>query len=179
VSDVVAYVSLGTNLGDRAANLALALRGLVSLDATRVDALSPVYETDPVGPPPQGPYLNAVARLRTGLTPRSLLEALLAIERAAGRQRSGDRNSARTLDLDLLVYGDRVIDEPGLAVPHARLAERPFVLEPLADLAPALVHPLLHETFAALAARVRDRKAVRSWAGDAEWRRSLGDVARP
>lgn len=169
-----AYVSIGTNLGDRAGNLVLALSALAALPGTRFEALSPVYETDPVGPPPQGPYLNAVARLATALAPRALLDALLAIERRAGRERAGVRDAARTLDLDLLLYGDRVIDEPGLAVPHPRLALRAFVLEPLAALAPALRHPVLGEDVAALAAKVRDPAAVRPWAGDdAVWRRSL------
>jgi len=155
-----AYVSIGTNLGDRDAHLALALRRLAELPETELVAVSPVFETHPVGPPPQGPFLNAAARLRTRLAPRALLDALLAIEREAGRVR-GERNAARTLDLDLLLYGDRVLAEPGLILPHPRLAERPFVLEPLAALAPALVHPTLGEPIATLAARVRNPRAVR------------------
>ena len=102
-------------------------------------------------------------RVETALAPRALLEALLAIERAAGRER-GERNAARTLDLDLLLYGDRIVDEPGLTVPHSRLAERAFILEPLAALAPGLVHPGLGEPIGSLAARVRDPRAVRVWA---------------
>ena len=159
------YVSLGTNLGDRAAQLGRALRALDALPATRLDALSPIFETDPVGPPPQGAYLNAVARLCTELEPRALLDGMLAIEREAGRARSGVRNAARTLDLDVLFYGARVIEEPGLRVPHPRLAERPFVLEPLAALAPELRHPELGATIDMLAARVRDPRAVRRWCG--------------
>jgi 2-amino-4-hydroxy-6-hydroxymethyldihydropteridine diphosphokinase len=174
VSHAEAYVSAGTNLGDRAAHLRHAVRSLGALPETSVAALSPIFETDPVGPPPQGPYLNAALRVATALAPRALLDALLAIERAAGRER-GARNAARTLDLDLLLYGDLVIDEPGLVVPHPRLAERPFVLAPLAALAPDLVHPVLHETIGALAARVRDPVAVRRWAGDdAAFRTMLG-----
>jgi 2-amino-4-hydroxy-6-hydroxymethyldihydropteridine diphosphokinase len=157
-----AYVSIGTNLGDRAAHLDFAIRALDATADTRVVALSPIFETDPVGPPPQGAYLNAVARLETALVPRLLLDALLAIERSAGRERSV-RNAARTLDLDLLLYGDRLIDEPGLVVPHARLAERAFILEPLAALAPSLVHPRLGATIASLAERARDPEAVRRW----------------
>jgi len=158
----LAYVSIGTNLGDRAAQLDFALRSLDLLPTTRVAALSPIFETDPVGPPPQGAYLNAVVRLATTLAPRALLDGLLAIEHAAGRER-GARNAARTLDLDLLLYGDRIIDEPGLTVPHPRLAERAFILEPLAALAPHLVHPQLAESIESLAARVRDPRAVRAW----------------
>jgi 2-amino-4-hydroxy-6-hydroxymethyldihydropteridine diphosphokinase len=157
-----AYVSIGTNLGDRAAQLDFALRSLAALPDTRIAALSPVFETDPVGPPPQGAYLNAVVRVETALAPRALLDALLAIERAAGRER-GARNAARTLDLDLLLYGDCIVDEPGLIVPHPRLAERAFVLEPLAALAPGLVHPELGESIATLAARARDTRSVRVW----------------
>ena len=155
-----AYVSIGTNLGDRDAHLALALRRLAALPDTELVAASPVYETDPVGPPPQGPYLNAAVHLRTRLSPRALLDALLAIEQEAGRVR-GVRDAARTLDLDRLHYGDQVLDEPDLVVPHPRLAERPFVLEPLAALAPDRVHPTRGETIATLAARVRDPRAVR------------------
>jgi 2-amino-4-hydroxy-6-hydroxymethyldihydropteridine diphosphokinase len=155
-----AYVSIGTNLGDRDAHLALALRRLAELPEGELVAVSPVFETDPVGPPPQGPFLNAVAQLRTRLAPRPLLAALLAIEQEAGRVR-GVRDAARTLDLDLLLYGACVLDEPGLVVPHPRMAERPFVLEPLAALAPDLVHPTLGEPIARLAARVRDPAAVR------------------
>lgn len=159
------YVSLGTNLGDRAAQLGRALRALDALPATRLAALSPIFETDPVGPPPQEAYLNAVAQLRTELEPRALLDGMLAIEREAGRTRCGVRNAARTLDLDVLLYGARVIDLSGLRVPHPRMAERPFVLEPLAALAPELRHPELGATIESLAARVRDPRAVRRWSG--------------
>jgi len=161
-SSATCYVSIGTNLGDRARHLDFALRALGAVRETRVAALSPIFETDPVGPPPQGAYLNAVARVETALAPRALLDALLVIERGAGRERSV-RNAARTLDLDLLLYGDRLVDEPGLVVPHPRLAERAFILEPLAALAPALVHPLLGVSIASLAERVRDPRAVRVW----------------
>jgi 2-amino-4-hydroxy-6-hydroxymethyldihydropteridine diphosphokinase len=169
-----AYVSIGTNLGDRAAQLRQAVRSIAALAETRVVGLSPIYETDPVGPPPQGPYLNAAVHVETALAPRALLDGLFAIERAAGRER-GARNAARTLDLDLLLYADQVIDEPGLTVPHPRLAERAFVLEPLAAIAPRLRHPTLGATIADLAARVRDTAAVRPWTGDtAEWRGQIG-----
>jgi len=160
------FVSLGSNLGDREAHFALALRRLAALPETRIEAQSPVYETDPVGPPPQGPFLNAVVELRTGLGPRALLDSLLDIERAAGRTREATRWLARPLDLDLLLYGERVIDEPGLQVPHPRLDERPFVLEPLLSLAPALRHPLHGARVDELAARVRNPLAVRRWRGD-------------
>jgi len=156
-----AFVSLGSNLGDRAALLAFAVEALRSSEGIRVEAVSPVYETDPIGPPPQGAYLNAVVELRTQLAPRALLGRLLAIEERAGRRRSGLRDEPRRLDLDLLLYDDLVLDEPGLVVPHPRLHERAFALEPLCDLAPDLVHPGRGETIASLARRVRDPGAVR------------------
>ncbi len=169
-----AYVSIGTNLGDRAARIRGAVRSIAALPGTNVLGLSPIFETDPVGPPPQGAYLNAALHVETALSARALLDALLAIEGAAGRER-GARNAARTLDLDLLLYGDETIDEPGLTVPHPRLAERAFVLEPLAALAPRLRHRVLGATIAELAVRVRDPAAVRPWSGDtAEWRSQIG-----
>ena len=137
------------------------MRSLDALPETRVAALSPIFETDPVGPPPQGAYLNAVVRVETALAPRALLDALLAIERAAGRER-GARNAARTLDLDLLLYGDRVVDEPGLdrAAPAPRRARRSSSNRSR-RWRRRCVHPQLGESIASLAARVRDPHAVR------------------
>lgn len=158
------FIALGSNLGDRAAHLEAALRGLAELPGTAVVALSRVYETDPVGPPPQGPYLNAVAEIRTGLDPSSLLFALQAIEASRGRER-GRRDAARTLDLDLLVYGERRIEGPTLVVPHPRLTRRGFVLEPLRDLAPRLRIPGCPATVEQLAKRLRSPSSVRPWSG--------------
>jgi len=158
---VRAFVALGSNLGDRRALLDFALAQLRASAGIGVLAVSPVYETDPVGGPPQGAYLNAVVALCTSLAPRALLERLLAIEALAGRERSAVRDAPRRLDLDLLLYGDLALAEPGLVVPHPRLPERAFALVPLADLAPDLVHPVLGETFGRLAARVRVPGAVR------------------
>jgi 2-amino-4-hydroxy-6-hydroxymethyldihydropteridine diphosphokinase len=132
-----AYVGLGSNLGDREA----ALRGALDRLAEDVVAVSSFRETDPVGYLDQPPFLNAAAALETGLRPRALLERLLQVERELGRTRDGPRFGPRTIDLDLLLYEDRVIDEPGLLVPHPRMAERRFVLEPLAELDPDLVVP--------------------------------------
>lgn len=104
--------------------------------------LSPVIETEPVGPPGQGPYLNAAASFETTLTARTLLDRLLTIERRLGRDRAGtQRWGPRTIDLDLLLFGDSVINEPGLVVPHPRLTERRFVLGPLAAIEPDLIVP--------------------------------------
>jgi len=157
------YVAMGSNLGDRDAQLAAAVAALRATQGIEVVAVSPLYETDPIGPPPQGPYLNGAIELATTLIPDALLERLLAIEVSQGRTRGPDRNASRTLDLDLLLYGDRILAGPDLEVPHPRLAERPFVLEPLCDLAPALIHPTLGETIEVLARRVRDPAAVRRW----------------
>jgi 2-amino-4-hydroxy-6-hydroxymethyldihydropteridine diphosphokinase len=159
------YVGLGSNLGDRQAHLSAALEALRATDGIEVVALSPIYETDPVGPPPQSPYLNAAAQLKTALVPSALLRRLLEIEASRGRLRTSVRNASRTLDLDLLLYGDRQVAEPGLDVPHPRLAERPFVLEPLCDLAADFVHPVLQETIEQLARRVRAPAAVRRYGG--------------
>ncbi len=160
---VEAYVALGTNLGDRGVHLERALAALRATTGLEVLRVSSVYETEPVGPPPQGRYLNAVVKLRARLAPRALLARLLAIELAAGRVRGPDRNAARTLDLDLLLYGERRIASPKLTVPHPRLHERAFVLEPLCEIAGSLVHPVLGKSIEDLAVRVRDPHAVRRW----------------
>ena len=131
----IAYVGLGANLGDRDATIRAAVAELPG-----VVAISPLRETDPVGVTDQPRFLNGVAALETELAPRELLDVLLAVERRLGRERR-ERWGPRTIDLDLLLYGDEVIDEDGLTVPHPRLRERRFVLEPLADLAPKLVVP--------------------------------------
>jgi 2-amino-4-hydroxy-6-hydroxymethyldihydropteridine diphosphokinase len=156
-----AYVALGSNLGDREAHLCDALTALGETPGVTLTAVSPLYETEPLGPPPQGRYLNGAVELVTSLAPRALLHRLHAIEAAAGRVRGGVRNAARTLDLDLLFYGKETIDEPGLRVPHPRLHERAFVLEPLREIAAGFVHPLLGETIEELARRVHDPLAVR------------------
>ncbi len=137
---VQAAVALGSNVGDRERHLATALAGLAALPGSRLLARSSWHATRPVGGPPgQGDYLNGAALLSTTLPPQALLDGLLALEHAAGRRRvAGERDAPRTLDLDLLTYGARVIDLPGLCVPHPRLEERAFVLEPLAEIAPAL-----------------------------------------
>jgi 2-amino-4-hydroxy-6-hydroxymethyldihydropteridine diphosphokinase len=134
-----AFVGLGSNLGDRRAFL------VAAIDALRaggdVVAVSPLYETEPVGGPAgQGPYLNVVVELWTEDTPRQLLERCLALEAAAGRVRA-ERWGPRTLDADVLLVEGSAVDEPDLTVPHPRLWERRFVVQPLADLAPDLVTP--------------------------------------
>ena len=135
-----ALIALGSNLdsdaGNRAAHIAAGFAAIAALPRTAVVDVSSVHETDPVGPPGQMRYLNAAARVVTGLPPRELLETLLEIERSRGRDRVDEaRWGPRTLDLDLLIYADRVIDEPGLTVPHPRLHERLFVLAPASEIA--------------------------------------------
>jgi 2-amino-4-hydroxy-6-hydroxymethyldihydropteridine diphosphokinase len=128
-----AFLALGSNLGDREAYLREAIAGIPD-----VVAVSSIYETEPVGS--SGRYLNAVVQLETDLTPRALLEVCRRLETAAHRERdANDRYAARTLDVDVLLVGDLTVDEPDLEVPHPRMWERPFVLIPLADLAPDLV----------------------------------------
>jgi 2-amino-4-hydroxy-6-hydroxymethyldihydropteridine diphosphokinase len=135
------YVGVGTNLGDRAAMIRAAIEQLRLEQGVEVVAVSSIRETDPVGLVEQPRFLNAAVALETELSARELLDRLLGIERRLGRTRAGPRFGPRTIDLDLLVYGDARIDEPGLEVPHPRLHERLFALEPLADLDPDLVVP--------------------------------------
>ncbi|HEU4942712.1 MAG TPA: 2-amino-4-hydroxy-6-hydroxymethyldihydropteridine diphosphokinase [Gaiellaceae bacterium] len=135
------YIGLGANLGDREATIRTALRRLRDHEEIEVQRVSRLRETDPVGYEDQPQFLNGVARLQTSLEPRELLTVLLDLERDLGRTRHGPRFGPRTIDLDILLYDDRVVDEPGLRVPHPRIAERAFVLEPLAELDPGLDVP--------------------------------------
>ena len=134
-----AYLALGSNLGDRISYLQGAIDGLLRA-GVRVVAVSRVYETDPVGGPPQDSYLNAVVTVDTSLDPHDLLAVAHALEREAERVRR-ERFGPRTLDVDLLVYDDVQLDDPDLILPHPRLWERGFVLAPLRDVAPELVDP--------------------------------------
>jgi 2-amino-4-hydroxy-6-hydroxymethyldihydropteridine diphosphokinase len=152
-----AYIALGSNLGERRAHLEAALAALRETAGVRVVAVSPLFETAPVGPPPQGPYLNAAVRLDTSLPAPALLARLHEIEASRGRERGDSRDMARTLDLDLLLFGAAKLDAPGLVVPHPRLHERAFVLEPLRTIAAEVVHPILGESVDALASRARER----------------------
>ena len=141
MASVAAYVGIGSNLDDPERQVRRAIEALASMPETRLVRASRLFRTAPWGRTDQPGFVNAAAEIATTLAPRALLDALLAIERAQGRHRDGTRWGPRTLDLDVLLYGDRVIDEPGLAVPHPHLAERAFVLLPLADLDPALHVP--------------------------------------
>lgn len=143
------YVGVGTNLGDRWGHLAFAARELGNEPRTAVLRASRVWDTAPMGPP-QPRYLNAVLELETTVPAPALLETLLAVEDRDGRTRAGHKWSARTLDLDLLLYGADVVRSPALVVPHPGIVSRRFVLEPLAELAPDLVVPGTGQTVAAL-----------------------------
>lgn len=143
----VAYLAFGANLGDRAAAIDQAIRRLTAAGAV-VRARSAIYETDAVAPEPQPPYLNAAARIETDLSPDALLALCLDVEAALGRVRPAGRHHApRLIDVDLLLVGDDVVDDPPrLILPHPRLLERPFVRIPLADVAvPGLAHPVTGE----------------------------------
>ncbi len=162
---VEAAVGLGSNLGDREAHLRQAVGGLGALGD--VVAVSSLYETAPIGGVPQAPYLNAVAVVATSLGARALLDGLLGLEAAAGRERR-ERWGPRTLDCDLLLYGDATVDEPGLRVPHPRLTERRFVLEPLLEIRPAATLPdgtVLEPLLDAVAGQQVAAVARREWAG--------------
>ena len=136
-----AYVGLGANLGDRERTLRAAVDALAAEDGVEVAAVSSLRETEPVGVGEQPRFLNGAVALETTLAARGLLDLLLAIEQRFGRVRVLGEHGPRTLDLDLLLYGDEQVDEPGLTLPHPHLHERRFVLEPLAELAPGLVVP--------------------------------------
>ena len=142
---VLAYLGVGSNLGNREEYLRQARELLQKIPSVRFLRSSTIYETDPVGGPPQGKYLNAVWEIETRLPATELMKALLSIEKSLGRTR-GELNAPRTLDLDLLIYGNNTIETPGLKVPHPRMHARAFVLRPLAELAPEWVHPKLKKT---------------------------------
>lgn len=150
-----AYIALGSNLGDRERHVNDALRRLGSVEGVEITKISTMCETDPVGPP-QGRYINAAAELRTTLSAEQLLREMLDIEEGLGRRRDrSQRWGPRVIDLDLLLFGDDVIDDPGLTVPHPRMHERLFVLEPLCEIAGPVVHPRLDRTIESLCFAVR------------------------
>ena len=158
---VLAAIGVGSNLGDRAGTIARAIEALESDPRVVVRAVSSLIETPAMtlpGSPRQPAYLNGAIVVETDLPARDLLNALLRVERSLGRDRvNSPRWSARTIDLDLLLYGDRVIDEPGLVVPHPGMHEREFVLAPLAEVAPGATHPTLNLSVKELLERLRSR----------------------
>lgn len=162
-----AFIGLGSNLGDRAGMLDQAIGQLQLLELVTLEGVSSYWETEPVGPP-QPKYLNAAAEVATALTAEELLEQLLALETRLGRVRTPcERSAPRTIDLDLLLFGESVIADSGLQVPHPRMLERGFVLVPLLEIDPALKHPGTGESLAsALSARSGDGGVM----GVALWR---------
>jgi 2-amino-4-hydroxy-6-hydroxymethyldihydropteridine diphosphokinase len=152
------YLSLGSNLGDRAENIARAIEALAS-HGVRVARQSSVYETEPVDVREQSWFLNCVIEAETDLMPRQLMRALLEIERSLGRRRRIPRGP-RLIDIDILLFGSSIVRAPELEIPHPRMAQRRFVLVPLAEIAPALQHPTLKKTIAELLADTPDRSRV-------------------
>ena len=154
---VESLIALGTNLGDREGNLRRAVKAIGGLG--RVSCASSVFETEPMYLESQGWFLNCVICLESDLAPRALLDAQHAIEAEMGRER-GVRYGPRAVDLDILFYGDRVVSEEGLEIPHPRIAERLFVLAPLSEIRPDFVHPVLRKTVSEMASSLRTDKAV-------------------
>jgi 2-amino-4-hydroxy-6-hydroxymethyldihydropteridine diphosphokinase len=154
----IAYISIGSNLGDRAENLNRAVAHLDGSDLT-VTEVSPFYSTEPVGFQDQPWFLNAAVSLETDLSPMELLKRCRQIEDTMGRVRTF-RDAPRTVDLDILLFGNRIIDRPDLQIPHPRMAERRFVLKPLSRIAPEAIHPVLGKDIRSLLAACPDTSAV-------------------
>ena len=155
-----AYIGIGSNVGDRWSHVRAAFDALAALPETMLSARSEVYETAPVGPTPMGMFLNAVAVIETDLPAESVLDAMQSIEKSQGRAAPQVRGhwGPRTLDLDLLLYGDDVLNEKRLTVPHPLMHERWFVLKPLADVAGEVVHPVLGQTVVSLLEQLEIRE---------------------
>jgi 2-amino-4-hydroxy-6-hydroxymethyldihydropteridine diphosphokinase len=166
VNSKTVYISLGSNLGDRAAMLERAIAAMNST-GIHVARQSSLYITEPVGAPGQAWFLNAAVQAETSLLPLQLLHTLLKIERQLGRRRITP-HGPRTIDLDILFYGSSVIRSRELEVPHPRLTERRFILVPLAQIAPEFRHPTLHQSVTQLLAETVDRSEVRLWHAAAE-----------
>jgi 2-amino-4-hydroxy-6-hydroxymethyldihydropteridine diphosphokinase len=159
---VTAYISLGSNLGDRAGNLLLGVRGLMEANF-EVCRLSAIYETEPVGVENQGLFLNMVAETCvTGVTPEQMMARMIRIEYLLGRMQKNTK-APRTVDLDLLFYGNLQYQTSFLTLPHPRLHQRRFVLVPLAELEPHLIHPVVNQTIQQLLEHVEDTSMVRRW----------------
>lgn len=155
-----AFLGLGSNLGDREGNLRKAIME-ISRSAGKVVASSPVYETEPWGFRSEQDFLNMAVRLETDLGASELLMRLLEIEKQLGRKRTGEQYSSRVIDIDILLYGDLIINENGLKIPHPRLHQRKFVLVPLCDIAPDAIHPVYKKSLSELLRSCNDQNEVR------------------
>ncbi|MBX3244252.1 MAG: 2-amino-4-hydroxy-6-hydroxymethyldihydropteridine diphosphokinase [Acidobacteria bacterium] len=171
---VTSYLSLGSNLGDRAGNLLMATRGLLeaSIDVCK---LSGIYETDAIGMGDAPPFLNMAAEVRTvNVTPTQMMARLLRIEYLLGRTEKSMKRP-RTIDLDIIFFDERVIDTPFLTLPHPRMHLRRFVLAPMAEIAPHAIHPVLHKPIADLLAETSDLSSVARWNPSARVNKSSGN----
>lgn len=148
-----AFIGLGSNLGDREANIRQALQQLEQLPETTIVRGSSLYDTEPVGVPDQPNFLNGVVQIETHLAPRQLLWNLMLIERRLGRVRT-QHWGPRVIDLDLLLYGDEVLEEPDLQIPHPLMTQRSFVMVPLVEIEPLLVHPVTNQTMLSILQRL-------------------------
>jgi 2-amino-4-hydroxy-6-hydroxymethyldihydropteridine diphosphokinase len=155
----VAYIGFGSNIGDRLKHIQNAIHALSKTEGITLQEISSVYKTDPVGYETQEPFLNGIAAIQTSLSPLSLLHTLKDIEIAVGRQHR-IRWGPREIDLDLLIYGDLRLQTEKLVVPHPAMHLRGFVLVPLAEIAPDLVHPVFQETIETLLEHLEDDKSV-------------------
>lgn len=156
---MIAYIGIGSNVGDKQGNCRRAIEALGSDPRNRLVRCSPLYNTEPVGKTDQDWFVNGVVSLKTSMEPRELLEFLVSIERKMGRVRE-EKWGPRTIDLDILFYGDEILNETDLRVPHPRLHERRFVLVPLKDVAPDLVHPVLGKAVSRVLAELESRERV-------------------
>lgn len=160
----IAFIGLGSNMGDKLANLKKAVLELGKVSGNKVLAVSSFYKTEPVGGVEQDWFVNAVAEVETGLTPRELLNKLLYIEKNLGRVRDA-KWGPRVIDLDILLFDDLMMDEEGLSIPHPYLHERGFVLVPLAEIAPKVIHPKLKKTMSELMHGIHDNKNIEKIGG--------------
>ncbi len=164
IARTLCYIGLGSNLGDRMANCKAALEALGRLPNTQITAVSPIYETEPVCS--EGPwFLNGVVGISTGLNPEDLLTRCRQIEASLGRPDTRPPAAPRTIDLDILLYGEQILHTPILQVPHPRMHERAFVLIPLAEIAPKAWHPVLKKTIAELRDQLKDSHEVKRFGG--------------
>ncbi len=155
----IAYIGLGSNMGDKVGNINKAIAALGKISGNKVLAVSSFYKTEPVGDIEQDWFINAAVKIESGLTPGELLDILLKIEKELGRVRDA-RWGPRVIDLDILLYDDLVMDEEGLVIPHPYLQERRFVLAPLAEIAPGLIHPRLKKSMSELLRGLHDSKKI-------------------